>query len=61
MSIKIFVFLSFPKNFLRIEKQVVKELSVFVCVDVLRPNQPNGVMSSAVSLPSHTYRAGSVL
>ena len=27
----------------------------FVCVEVLRPSQPNGVMSSAVSLPNHTY------
>ena len=28
---------------------------LFVCVEVLRPNQPNGVMSSAVSLPNHTF------
>ena len=28
---------------------------MFVCVEVLRPNQPNGVMSSAVSLPSQTF------
>ena len=27
----------------------------FVCVEVLRPNQPYGVMSSAVNLPSHTF------
>ena len=27
----------------------------FVCVAVLRPSQPNGVMSSAVSLPNHTF------
>ena len=27
----------------------------FVCVDVLQPSQPNGVMSSAVSLPNHTF------
>ena len=25
------------------------------CVEVLRPSQPNGVMSSAVSLPIHTF------
>ena len=32
------------------------ELEVpFVCVEVLRPSQPNGVMSSAVSLPNHTF------
>ena len=24
-------------------------------VEVLRPSQPNGVMSSAVSLPNHTF------
>ena len=27
----------------------------FVCVEVLRPSQPNGVMSSVVSLPNHTF------
>ena len=27
----------------------------FVCVEVLRPSQANGVMSSAVSLPNHTF------
>ena len=25
------------------------------CVEVLRPSQLNGVMSSAVSLPNHTF------
>ena len=30
-------------------------LCLFVCVEVLRPSQPSGVMSSAVSLPNHTY------
>ena len=30
-------------------------LGLFVCVEVLRPSQPNGVMSSAVSLPNHTF------
>ena len=29
--------------------------NAFVCVEVLRPSQPNGVMSSAVSLPNHTF------
>ena len=28
---------------------------MFVCVVVLRPSQPSGVMSSAVSLPNHTF------
>ena len=27
----------------------------FVCVEVLQPSQPNGVMSSMVSLPNHTF------
>ena len=26
----------------------------FICVEVLRPSQPNRVMSSAVSLPNYT-------
>ena len=30
-------------------------ISRFVCVGVLRPSQPNRVMSSAVSLPNHTF------
>ena len=34
-------------------KQV--ECAGFVCVEVLRPSQPNGVMSSAVSLTNHTF------
>ena len=28
---------------------------LFVCVEVLQPSQPNGVMSSTVSLPNHTF------
>ena len=27
----------------------------FVCVEVLRPSQPNGVILSAVSSPNHTF------
>ena len=30
-------------------------VTLFVCVEVLRPSQPNGVMSSAVSLPNHMF------
>ena len=30
---------------------------LFVCVEVLRPSQPNGVMSSAVSLHTFTGQA----
>ena len=29
--------------------------TVFVCVQVLQPSQPNGVMSSMVSLPNYTF------
>ena len=32
----------------------------FVCVEILRPSQPNGVMSSAVSLPYHAFMGTSV-
>ena len=31
------------------------KLCLFVCVEVLRPSQPNGVMSSTVNLPNHTF------
>ena len=36
---------------------VVLHHVLFVCVEVLRPSQPSGVMSSssAVSLPNHTF------
>ena len=33
----------------------IKFHEYIVCVAVLRPSQPNGVMSSAVSLPNHTF------
>ena len=28
---------------------------LFVCVEVLQPSPSNGVMSSAISLPNHTF------
>ena len=28
---------------------------LFVCVEVLRPIQPDGIMSSEISLPNHTF------
>ena len=31
------------------------QTNLFVCVEVLRPRQPNGVMLSTVSLPNHTF------
>ena len=30
-------------------------MALFVCVEVLRPSQTNGVVSSVVSLPNHTF------
>ena len=35
--------------------QMHMETNLFVCVEVLRPSQHNGVMSSVVSLPEHTF------
>ena len=51
------VFVMGKKNFLKREpKTIFTEIPpLFVCVEVLRPSQPNGVMSSAVSLPNHTF------
>ena len=47
---------------IKIKSESIQELCIlqfyqdmFVCVEVLRPSQPNGVMSSAVSLPNHTF------
>ena len=37
------------------EGAVCSGSALFVCVEVLRPSQPHGVMSSAVSLPSHMF------
>ena len=34
---------------------IVFLLLLFVCVEVLQPSQHNGVMSSEVSLPNHTF------
>ena len=34
---------------------MINLLYLFVCVVVLQPSQPTGVMLSAVSLPSHTF------
>ena len=36
-------------------REVLNDAFPFVCVEVLRPSQANGVMSSAVSLPNHTF------
>ena len=34
---------------------ILRIVTMFVCVEVLWPSQPNGVMLSAVSLPNHTF------
>ena len=34
---------------------VKQGMVLFVCAEVLWPSQPNGVMSSVVSLPNHTF------
>ena len=33
----------------------IASICVFVCVEVLRPSQPNGVMLSVVSLLNHMF------
>ena len=43
-----FTNIKFGINFTRLRNALL-----FVCVEVLRPSQPNGVMSSAVSLPNN--------
>ena len=35
--------------------QIQKMIQSQLCVEVLRPSQPSGVMSSTVSLPNHTF------
>ena len=42
--------ISIEPNFLLSKKTIC-----FVCVVVLWPSQPNGVMSSTVSVPNHTF------
>ena len=37
------------------EREKRDKRDLFVCIEVLRPSQPNRVMSSAVSLPNHTF------
>ena len=36
-------------------KTMLAQQCLFVCVGVLRPSQPNRVMSSVVSLPNHMF------
>ena len=43
-------------HFTMMMMMMIMTMKLFVCVEVLQPSQPNGVMSSAVSLPNHTFR-----
>ena len=45
---------NFRKKYCK-ELRCLNTYSKFVCVEVLQPSQPNGVMSSAVSLPNYTF------
>ena len=40
---------------MKLEMYVCKTLCLYVCVELLQPSQPNGVMSSMVSLPNNTF------
>ena len=43
------------RSLILIPTSYLRKFGGFVCVEVLRPSQPNGVMLSAVSLPNHTF------
>ena len=43
------------ETFVRVANRIMVISPNIVCVEVLRPSQPNGVMSSVVSLPNHTF------
>ena len=52
-SLQLYMYLWFNLTKRAIKFQSIK--SLFVCVGVLRPGQPNGVMSSMVNLPNHRF------
>ena len=43
------------KTYINVVSSISKNVCLFVCVEVLRPSQPNGVMSTVVSLPNHMF------
>ena len=45
----------YKKEYYNVLFQLIYHVCLSVCVEVLRPSQPNGVMSSVVSLPNHTF------
>ena len=55
IHIRFFFGPKYSKYFCLFKKVLYFFLISFVCVEVLRPSQPNGVMSSAVSLPNHMF------
>ena len=40
---------------LYVDDTAITGVCLFVCIEVLRPSQPDGVMLSAVSLPNHAF------
>ena len=55
MSIQTNIYIYILFIYLQSKCQVPVFFLLFVCVEVLQPSQPSGVMSSAVSLPNHTF------
>ena len=53
-SIYVIIYEQHPNSLISV-LYVCMYVCMYVCVAVLRPSQPNGVMSSAVSLPNHTF------
>ena len=50
------IFMGNKKNIINLlSAEFAHKVVLFVCVEVLRPSQPNRVMSSAVSLPNHMF------
>ena len=37
------------------DARLTGDQDILFCVEVLRPGQPRGVMSSTISLPNHTF------
>ena len=52
---KMWVPIALQKLLIFFQQNISAYLRLFVCVEVLRPSQPNRVMSSAVSLPNRTF------
>ena len=51
----VFVLVYFTRRKSYMDQFISCSSNMFVCVEVLRPCQPNGAMSSVVSLPYHTF------